>query len=144
MLGDAAGAPTALHDTSSVSNFIRDSEFSASARFFRSPHVPAISFQTEAELLMWERAPDIADDDLRRLREFLSSALVLHSNMAVDRHFAGILLARRARHPDRPWRDRRIRDVWIAATALGYGLPLITFDRRDFLKIDGLWLIMPG
>ena len=34
--------------------------------------------------------------------------------------------------------------MWIAATALGYGLPLITFDRRDFLKIDGLRLIMLG
>ena len=144
MLGAGTGAPTALHDTSSISNFIRDAEFSTSARLFLSPHVPAISFQTEAELLMWEQAPDIADDDLRRLHEFLASALVLQSNAATNRHFAEILLARRARHPDRPWRDRKIRDAWIAATALGYGLPLITFDRRDFLEIGGLRLIMLG
>ena len=141
MLSEAT-EPTALHDTSSISNYIRDAEFSESARLFLRPHVPAISFQTEAELIMWEQSNEIAADDLRRLREFLSSAFVLQSTAAVNRRFAEILFARRAAHPERRWRNRHIRDVWIAATALAYGLPLVTFDRRDFLEIAGLDLII--
>ena len=136
--------PTVLHDTSSVSRLILDGETSPSSRYFESPHVAAISFQTEAELLLWQGGNRVAGAVRAHVQEFLSTALILQSNAATNRHFAEILLARRARHPDRPWRDRRIRDVWIAATALGYGLPLITFDRRDFLEIDGLRLIMPG
>ena len=136
--------PTVLHDTSSVSRLILDGETSPSSRYFESPHVAAISFQTEAELLLWQSGNRVAGAVRAHVREFLSTALILQSNSATNRHFAEILLARRARHLDRPWRDRRIRDVWIAATALGYGLPLITFDRRDFLEIVGLRLIMPG
>ncbi len=136
--------PTVLHDTSSVSRLILDGEASPSSWYFEPPHVAAISFQTEAELLLWQGGNRVAGTVRAHIREFLSTALILQSNTATNRHFAEILLARRARHPDRPWRDRRIRDVWIAATALGYGLPLITFDRRDFLEIDGLRLIMPG
>ena len=136
--------PTVLHDTSSVSRLILDGEASPSSRYFEPPHVAAISFQTEAELLLWQGGNRVAGTVRAHIREFLSTALILQSNAATNRHFAEILLARRDRHPDRPWRDRRIRDVWIAATALGYGLPLLTFDRRDFLEIDGLRLIMPG
>ncbi len=136
--------PTVLHDTSSVSRLILDGETSPSSRYFEPPHVTAISFQTEAELLLWQGGNRVAGTVRARVREFLSTALILQSNAATNRHFAEILLARRARHPDRPWRDRRIRDVWIAATALGYDLPLLTFDRRDFLEIDGLRLIMLG
>ena len=137
-------APTALHDTSSISDYVRNPTASAASGYMRTPHVPAISFQTEGELLLWDRSSRIAPGERDRLRGFLASALVLQSNAAANRHFADIVIGWRIAHPQRTWRNLLIPDAWIAATALAYGLPLITFDRRDFLEIDGLRLIMPG
>ena len=135
-------APTVLHDTSSISDYIRDPMASAASGYMRAPHVPAISFQTEGELLLWDRSSRIAPEERDRLRGFLASALVLQSNAAANAHFADIVIGWRTAHPQRTWRNLLIPDAWIAATALAYGLPLLTFDRRDFLEIDGLRLIM--
>ena len=108
----------------------------------RAPHVPAISFQTEAELLLGLRSQQFLDEQRDFLIELLDSIVVLGSNSATSRHFADAVLGWRAAHPLRQWRNLLVPDAWIAATALAYGLPLATFDRNDFLEIAGLELIL--
>ena len=137
-----SAAPTVLHDTSSISRYVRDPIKSAAAPYMRAPHVPAISFQTEAELLLGLRSQQFLDEQHDFLIELLDSIVVLGSNSATSRHFADAVLGWRAAHPLRQWRNLLVPDAWIAATALAYGLPLATFDRNDFLEIAGLELIL--
>lgn len=136
MNGNAA--PTVLHDTSSVSDYLEHADRSTAAKFFRDPHLPAISFQTEAELLMWALKPETPEGLRDGIREFLASATVLQSNSAVNRLFAEIMVARMLAHPKKTWRDLDVGDAWIGATAVARGLPLITYDRRGFNDVPGL------
>ena len=136
MNGNAA--PTVLHDTSSVSNYLEHEERSTAAKFFRAPHQPAISFQTEAELLMWAMKPETPEGLRDAIRGFLASAMVLQSNSAVNRLFAEIMVARMLAYPKKTWRDLDVGDAWIGATAVARGLPLITYDRRGFNDVPGL------
>ncbi len=136
MNGNAA--PTVLHDTSSVSDYLEHSDRSTAAKFFRAPHLPAISFQTEAELLMWALKPETPEGLRDAIREFLASATVLQSNSTVNRLFAEIMVARMLMYPKKTWRDLDVGDAWIGATAVARGLPLITYDRRGFNDVPGL------
>ena len=52
--------PTEIHDTSAVSNFLKFGDRSSAYPWFQKPHVPAISFQTAAELLVWALSKSIA------------------------------------------------------------------------------------
>ena len=136
MNGDAA--PTVLHDTSSVSRYLTSGYKSQSFEFFQAPHVPVISFQTEAELQMWVLRPSTPPIDRERARRFLETATVLQSNSAVNRLFAEIMVARMLMYPKKTWRDLDVGDAWIGATAVARGLPLITYDRRGFNDVPGL------
>ena len=127
-----------LHDTSSASNYLEHEERSTAAEFFRAPHQPAISFQTEAELLMWALKSEIPEGLRDAIRGFLASAMVLQSNSAVNRLFAQIMVARMLAYPKKTWRDLDVGDAWIGATAVARGLPLITYDRRGFNDVPGL------
>lgn len=127
-----------LHDTSSVSNYLEHEERSTAAKFFRAPHQPAISFQTEAELLMWAMKPETPEGLRDAIRGFLASAMVLQSNSAVNGLFAQIMVARMLAYPKKTWRDLDVGDAWIGATAVARGLPLITYDRRGFNDVPGL------
>ena len=131
-------APTVLHDTSSVSNYLEHEERSTAAKFFRAPHQPAISFQTEAELLIWAMKPETPEGLRDAIRGFLASAMVLQSNSAANRLFAEIIVARMLAYPKKTWRDLDVGDAWIGATAVARGLPLITYDRRGFNDVPGL------
>lgn len=135
-------SPTVLLDTSSISSYARRPESSPAAEYFAAPHLPAISFQTEAELLLGLRSPRFTLRQRERVRAILDSIIVLGSNSATSRHFADAVLGWREAHPLRQWRNLLVPDAWIAATALAYGLPLATFDRNDFLEIAGLELIL--
>ena len=127
-----------LHDTSSVSNYLEHEERSTAAEFFRAPHQPAISFQTEAELLMWAMKPETPEGLRDAIRGFLASAMVLQSNSAVNGLFAEIMVARMLAYPKKTWRDLDVGDAWIGAIAVARGLPLITYDRRGFNDVPGL------
>ena len=137
-----AAAPTVLLDTSSISRYVREPDESAAAPYMRVPHVPAISFQTEAELLLGLHSQQFAAEERDFLIDLLDSIIVLGSNSATSRHFADAVLGWREAHPLRQWRNLLVPDAWIAATALAYGLPLATFDQNDFLEIAGLELIL--
>ena len=127
--------PTELHDTSSVSRLLRGHGASQAVPYFVPPHVPAISFQTVGELLVWTSSPTIVPWGPPQVRRFLTTAIVLPGTAEVAEIYAEII---------RRWkavgRRERIEDAWIGATALAHGLPLITYDRRDFLSMVDLGL----
>lgn len=87
-------APTVLHDTSSVSRYLTRGPDTQAFEFFRAPHVPAISFQAEAELEMWALRPSTPPVDREHARRFLETATVLQSNSEINRLFAEIMVAR--------------------------------------------------
>ena len=136
MNGNAA--PTVLHDTSSVSRYLTRGGDCQAFGFFQSPHVPAISFQAEAELEMWALRPSTPSVDKERVRRFLEAATVLQSNSEINRLFAEIMVARMLAYPNRGWRDLDVCDAWIGATAVVHGLLLITYDQRGFNDVPGL------
>ena len=126
-----------LLDTSTVSNWMREAHQMPLDLRLGPFDGSAISFQTEAELLLWTTSPTLPAHYRRQVHGFLEIAAVLHSNSEVSNEFARIL--RRRRDMARP---ENVRDAWIAATALAYDLPLITFDRRGFNDIPDLDLIL--
>ena len=142
VMANEPASPTVLLDTSSVSDYARRPENSPAAEYFTAPHLPAISFQTEAELFLGLRSPQFTLRQRERVRAILDSIIVLGSNSAASRHFAEVVHSWREVYPLRQWRNLLVPDAWIAATALAYGLPLATFDRTDFLEIAGLDLII--
>ncbi len=131
-------APTVLHDTSSISEYIENGHAVSAAEYLRSPHVPAISFQTEAELTLWALKPDSPQHIRDDIRDFLETATILQSDSQINRLFAEIMHARMLAYPNRGWRDLDVGDAWIGATAVVHGLLLITYDQRGFNDVPGL------
>lgn len=132
-----AGTPTLLLDTSSVSNSFRARAQSAILPYLDPPNLPAISFQTEAELLTWERSRTLSAPRRAEIRGFLDSARIIYANHAVAARCAEIIRRRLD-----AGKSRNLADAWIAATALAAALPLITFDKSGFTDVRGLDLIV--
>ena len=128
---------TRLLDTSTISNWMRNPLQGTVEPYLQPPGSAAISFQTLAELLVWTTSPTLPPGYRRQVLDFISTATVLQSNDDVARHYAAIVRRRiSAGRPENP------KDAWIAATALAYGLPLITFDRHGFNDIPDLDLTL--
>jgi predicted nucleic acid-binding protein len=98
-----------------------------------------ITFVTLGELTKWTLLRSWGP---RRLADFVAwcrKVVVLPYNTAVATTWGEIQA--RAQHRGRP---RPVNDSWIAACALVYRLPLITFnlkDFADFAQYDGLDLV---
>lgn len=131
-------APTVLHDTSSISEYIENGHAVSAAEYLRSPHVPAISFQTKAELTLWALKPSSSQHIRDGIHDFLATATILQSDSRINRLFAEIMHARMLAYPNRGWRDLDVGDAWIGATAAVHGLLLITYDQRGFNDVPGL------
>jgi tRNA(fMet)-specific endonuclease VapC len=98
-------------------------------------HNVHVSFVTRAELLCWA---DRGDWGMRRrleLQSLLAECAVLPYSDGMDKIFARVMAER-----SRAGRRMEHADAWIAATALFYGLPLVTHD-GDFVHTRGLRII---
>ena len=116
---------------------MRDSLQETVEPYLNPPGAAAISFQTLAELLVWTTSSTLPPVYRRQVLDFISTATVLQSNDDVARRYAPIVRRRiSAGRPENP------KDAWIAATALAYNLPLITFDRHGFNDITDLDLTL--
>jgi len=93
-------------------------------------YIPAISVITEMELLCWKSA---VDQELAILQGFISSTLVL----GIEKNIKAQTVAIRKSH------KTKLPDAIIAATALEYGLTLVTRNTKDFKKIKSLEVIDP-
>ena len=100
-----------------------------------------ITFVTAGKL--WKGALTARWGGARRggLNLWLDEAATISAGWAVARSWGTI--ATRAQLRGRP---RPLHDTWIAACCLENGLPLLTFNRRDFADFaehDGLLLLSP-
>jgi tRNA(fMet)-specific endonuclease VapC len=105
-----------------------------------SPHLLnqelAISMMTVAELFQWAGMRDWGNARIAELETLLQSYTILPDDMETCRKWAEVRVERyKLGHPIAP------QDAWIAATALRYGLVLITHNPNDFQKISGLAVI---
>ncbi len=91
---------------------------------------PVISAITEIELLCWKTA---TAKDLQVLQSFISDALVIELEQPIKLKTADIRKAHKIKLPD----------AIIAATAIIYGLTLISRNVSDFKSIQGLTIIDP-
>ncbi|GAA1775123.1 type II toxin-antitoxin system VapC family toxin [Luedemannella helvata] len=101
-----------------------------------------ITFVTLGELTKWTHLRSWGPRRLAGLREWRSDVVLLPYNEAVSLVWGE--LQARAQHRGRP---RPVNDTWIAACCLAHGLPLATFnvkDYEDFVAHDGLHLVDAG
>jgi predicted nucleic acid-binding protein len=104
-----------------------------------APEDMCVSFVTVGELAKWAEVRSWGSQSRARLGDWLQEVVVLPSNARVS-HTWGRLAARAQRRG----RPRPANDMWIAACALVYGLPLATLnvkDFADFVEYDGLRLL---
>lgn len=128
-------APTELQDTSSVSNFLKLGDRSSAYPWFQEPHVPAISFQTAAELLVWALSESIVPYGPVQVRAFLADAVILDGLPGAVNPYA--LVVRRRTDEGRA---KNVEDAWTGATAIATGLPIVTYDKTGFLEFLPLGL----
>jgi len=95
-----------------------------------SKETPTISVISEIELLCWKTA---TEKDMNVLHSFIHDAFVIELEQSIKEKTAEIRKVHKIKLPD----------AIIAATALVYGLTLITRNVNDFKKINGLQIIDP-
>ena len=91
---------------------------------------PIISAIAEIELLCWKTA---SEKDLEVLHSFINDTLVIELERPIKLKTADI----------RKHHKIKLPDAIIAATALVYGLTLVTRNIDDFKNIEGLDVVNP-
>jgi tRNA(fMet)-specific endonuclease VapC len=96
----------------------------------------ALSFQSVAELEQWARIRGWGEQRKADLEKFFDQMVMLNPDRDMCRLWGEIRAG--AKKKGRPI---DVADAWIAATALRYGIPLVTHNRADFQFFDGLTII---
>jgi len=102
-------------------------------------NILALSFVNAAELLLTARRTSNPAETLAYWRERLPHYIVLYPDLDACDIWARITAPCRV-----AGRPRQDNDLWTAAIALRYGLPLVTHNKRHFEDIEGLTLISHG
>lgn len=112
------------------------------AKLYR-PHIEgkflAISFVTVGELYVLAERNNWGPARVLDLEAHLGSLVVVPYDLAICRTYA-----RLKTHQKSPAGSDRVinnNDLWIAACAVSYGMPLVTHNRRHFEGIPGLNII---
>jgi tRNA(fMet)-specific endonuclease VapC len=126
--------PSVVVDTCVLSALFKGGQLATSYR----PHVAGrrliISFQTLAELYRWPLERGWGSMRRRNLETFIRRRCVLYPfNPALCRQWAEATYQAGQNGYTPP-----IADAWIAATALLYGIPLVTNNPSDYEGIPGL------
>jgi predicted nucleic acid-binding protein len=124
-----------LVDTNVVSYLFRLTPEGEPFRIILENRRKIISFQTQAELLVWSAY--WSKSNQAKLERWIDSRFgFLAHNESVTRAWVEVnISAKRNGFPISG------ADAWIAATALSSGIPLLTADKNDFLGVDGLKLL---
>jgi len=125
-----------LLDTDVVSFLFKNHPLAARYDSDLTDRVVLVSFMTIAELDRWAIRSKWGDARVRRLQEFLEPFVVAPYNRELCRRWAEVTVA-----AERSGRRIECADTWIAATALLYGVPLVTHNRAHYAGIPGLTLI---
>ncbi len=127
-----------LIDTDIASFIFKGSDYANPYLPLLSDQELALSFMTVAELFQWAILRQWGNRRLSRLEQYLSNYLVIPVDQPLCREWAQVRSDRQS-----VGRPISAQDAWIAATALHYGLSLITHNVKDFAKISNLQLITP-
>jgi len=123
----------ALLDTDVASYiFKNDSRAVAYLRLLEN-HWPFISFITLGELRRWPIVRNWGVDRIADFEKKLNLYTVIHSTSETCNYWSKITSIK--------GQPISYHDGWIAATAIEYGIPLATNNRKDFENIPGLVLI---
>lgn len=126
--------PIRLLDTNIVSYLMNRHTLAAAYQPHLVGYTQATSFQTVAELHEGAGRAGWGPVKLADLDREVGKLVVIDSDDWVSRKWAEVRVARRAR-------PIGVADAWIAATALAYGLELVTHNPADFANIPGLTVI---
>lgn len=84
-----------------------------------------------------------AGHDEAEVKRFLTLGIHLNEPDEIVKVYGALCSALQNEHPD-SYRAIGQNDLWIAATALQLGRPLLSRNQRHFAKIAGLEVITPG
>jgi predicted nucleic acid-binding protein len=114
-----------LADTSVISHLTKVSPQSKAYNDMIGDRWLAVSFQTRPELL----AADFGEARRQRIEDLLAVSLKLPHSEATDVQYSKIIPMRKElKRIRRPGGDAGEGDMWIIASALEHGLPLISHD----------------
>lgn len=129
-------AETVVVDTDVVSFLFRNDTRAARYRPYLTGRVLTISFMTLAELDQWVLERNWGSVRRAAMREHLADYSVHPYDRDLCRWWATVRVACR-----RVGRPIEVADAWIAATALLYGVPLVTHNPDHFASVPGLVLV---
>lgn len=121
-------------DTNIVSYLLNGHTLAAAYRPHLTGYDLAISFQTAAELLEGATLAGWGPARWAALQSALATLTLLDGTGDVAVRWAEVRAARRAQ-------PIGVADCWIAATALTYGIDLVTHNPADFQNIPGLVVV---
>lgn len=98
--------------------------------------IPAVSFMTVAEIYQWMLVSQWGEARRAEVETRLRHYVVIPYDKRLSYLWAEVSVQRR-----RKGRPISCNDAWIAATALRFGMPLITHNGSDYEDIAGLAVI---
>jgi predicted nucleic acid-binding protein len=129
-----------LLDTDVFSFLLRQEDTRAS---IYQPHIQdrnvAISYVTIGELYFWAVRRKWGAERLGLMEDTIRATTVARYDLEVCRTYAHLKSA--LRNPSGSHKVIGDNDLWIAACAVRYGIPLVTHNRRHFDGIPGLNII---
>ncbi|MCE9566621.1 MAG: PIN domain-containing protein [Planctomycetes bacterium] len=123
-----------LLDTNIVSYILNGHTLATAYQPHLTGYDLAISFQTVAELLEGATLAGWGPVRWSGLQSLLATLTMLDGTADVAARWAEVRAARRSQ-------PIGVADCWIVATALAYGLELVTHNPADFRSIPGLVII---
>lgn len=99
-------------------------------------HILILSFMTVAELDLWAVAHNWGVPRQQKLETYLRRYLIQHSTRELGQAWAQAMSS-----ASRKGRPIMAADAWVAATALHFGIPLVTHNPNDFVGVEGLTII---
>src|SRR5262245_19449718 len=128
--------PAAVADTDVVSLVFRSDTRGDLYRPHLDGHQVTLSFMTVAELRRWAVERGWGERRRLQLEEELGRFASDYSNDDLCEWGAAAMVGAR-----QAGRRIEVADAWIAATALLYGVPLITHNPADYAGVEGLQII---
>lgn len=129
--------PSVVVDTCVVSYLFKGGTRAGQYRRHLQGNTPVISFMTLAELYRWALERNWGPRKVATMDAYLQRYLIYPFNRALCMQWAVAKV-----QAQRGGRTMKTDDAWIAATALLYGIPLVTHNRRHFEVLEpGLTVI---
>jgi tRNA(fMet)-specific endonuclease VapC len=136
LTGHSQPAQAIVLDTNVVSYLFKRDTRAALYRPHLAGRLPVISFMTMAELDAWAEVNHWGQKQRERLERFLAGYVIHFADRELCRLWAGVFAEARTKG-----RPIQTADAWIAATALLYGVSLLTHNSGDYTGVDRLQII---